>query len=337
MEIHYFQRYHTKENVATANTMLLLSRLYSHSTDKFFKFLKSQYFSDSFSPEISFRLQESSVNSVPDATISQPSFKIVVETKMYDWFHNDQLLNHLNSFGDEKCKVLLTIAPEPMSKEKLDVFTEKLKEYNKKQLYPVAHVNTTFEALANAVREVLDDRDYELQDILEDYYTYCNTDGLIPVNDSWKFMKMQLAGKTFQFNMSQNLYYDNAERGFRAHDYLGLYTQKSVRAIGKVTARITAVNEDGILKYEPEFGNLTEMRKTAIENAISDAESYGYDLKSVKHRYFFVEKFYETDFKKISPNAPWGSRVFDLTQVLESTDIPGTAELAELLRSKTWE
>ena len=48
MKIHYFQRYHEKENVATANTMLLLSRLYSYSSDKFFGFLKSEYFSDSF-------------------------------------------------------------------------------------------------------------------------------------------------------------------------------------------------------------------------------------------------------------------------------------------------
>lgn len=58
MKIHYFQRYHEKENVATANTMLLLSRLYSYSSDKFFRFLKSEYFSDSFNPEIVFTLQE---------------------------------------------------------------------------------------------------------------------------------------------------------------------------------------------------------------------------------------------------------------------------------------
>ena len=71
MKIHYFQRYHEKENVATANTMLLLSRLYSYSSDKFFGFLKSEYFSDSFNPEIVFTLQEKSVDSIPDATITQ--------------------------------------------------------------------------------------------------------------------------------------------------------------------------------------------------------------------------------------------------------------------------
>ena len=118
MRIHYFQRYHEKENVATANTMLLLSRLYSYSSDKFFRFLKSEYFSDSFNPEIIFTLQEKSVDSIPDATITQEGFKIVVETKMSDWFYEDQLLRHLNSFGDEKYKVMITLAPELMDENK---------------------------------------------------------------------------------------------------------------------------------------------------------------------------------------------------------------------------
>ena len=41
MNIHYFQRYHRKEDVATANTMLLLSRLYSYSPTVFYTFLKN--------------------------------------------------------------------------------------------------------------------------------------------------------------------------------------------------------------------------------------------------------------------------------------------------------
>ena len=35
MQIHYFQRYHSKENVDTSNTMLMLSRLYNYNADKF--------------------------------------------------------------------------------------------------------------------------------------------------------------------------------------------------------------------------------------------------------------------------------------------------------------
>lgn len=115
MNIHYFQRYHGKENVATANTMLLLSRLYQYSSNKFFRFLSSEFFSDSFDPDIVFNLQEKSVDSIPDATITQESFKIVVETKMSDWFYSGQLMRHLNSFGNENYKVMMTLAPELMA------------------------------------------------------------------------------------------------------------------------------------------------------------------------------------------------------------------------------
>lgn len=336
MNIHYFQRYHEKENVATANTMLLLSRFYSYSSDKFFRFLKTEYFSDSFNPEITFRLQEKSVDSIPDATITQESFKIVVETKMSDWFYNDQLLRHLNSFDDEKYKVMITLAPELMEEGKKADFEEKLKAYNEKQHHPVIHINTTFETLTNAISDVLDDRDYEMQDVLADYLNYCYTGGLIPVSDSWKYMRMQLAGTTLDFNVSANVYYDNAERGFRAHDTLGLYKNKSVRAIGKVIARITAIETEDGVKYNAEFGDLTDERKETIAKAMIDGDSHGYDLRTIEHRYFFVEKFYETDFKKITPRAPMGTRIFDLTQVLRTENIPTMEEIAERLKEETW-
>lgn len=336
MQIHYFQRYHEKENVATANTMLLLSRLYSYSSDKFFRFLKSEYFSDSFNPEIIFTLQEKSVDSIPDATITQESFKIVVETKMSDWFYEDQLLRHLNSFSDEKYKVMITLAPELMEEGKKAEFEEKLKAYNEKQTHPVIHINTTFEDMANAISDILDDRDYEMQDVLSDYLNYCYTNGLIPVSDSWKYLRMQLAGTTLNFNVSAGVYYDNAERGFRAHDFLGLYKNKSVRAVGKVIARITAVETEDGVKYNPEFGDLTDERKETIAKAMADGDSHGYDLRSIEHRYFFVDKFYETDFKKITPRAPMGTRIFDLTQVLGTEDIPETEELARRLTEETW-
>lgn len=336
MKIHYFQRYHTKENVATANTMLLLSRLYSYSSEKFFMFLKSEYFSDSFEPELVFTLQEKSLNSIPDATITQEGFKIVVETKLTDWFYSEQLMRHLKSFGDEKNKVMITLASELMSEDKHKDFEKLLKEYNATQMYPVIHINTTFELMANAIRDVIDDRDYEMKDVLEDYLNYCYKDGLIPVSDSWKYLRMQLAGTTIDFNISNNLYYDKAEHGFRAHDYLGLYKQKSVRAIGKIYARITAVETETGVKYTPEFGELSERHKQLIEKAMADGDSHGYDLRSIEHRYFFVEQFYETDFKKISPGGSMGTRIFDLSNLLGTDEMPDVEKIADLLKDKSW-
>lgn len=337
MKIHYFQRYHSKENVATANTMLLLSRLYSYSPNKFFRFLKSEFFPDSFEPEIVFTLQEKSESSIPDATITQGGFKIIVETKLSDWFYSDQLVRHLQAFTDEKCKVMITLAPEPMAEDKLSRFQAVLKEYNTGKSTPIIHINTTFENLANAINKVIDDHDYEMQAVLDDYLDYCYNDNLITVSDAWKIMRVQLAGTTFDFNVREGVYYDGAEHGFRPHDYLGLYTNKSVRAIGKVCARIVAIPTAQGMEYNVEYGELTDERKQKIHNAIEDAVSYGYDLSSIKHRYFFVDQFYETDFKKSTLYPPRGTRIFDLSSILEMSELPSTEEIAELLRKKTWE
>lgn len=336
MRIHYFQRYHQKENVATANTMLLLSRLYAYSPNKFFRLLKSEFFLDSFEPEIFFNLQEKSEGSVPDATITQEGFKVVVETKMTDWFHSDQLENHLKAFRDEKNRILITISSELMEKTKLDTFNKNLQMNNNIPEHPFIHINTTFEKLANAIEDVIDDRDDEMKKILEDYRDYCYHDGLIPILDSWKYLRMQLAGTTLDFNKENNIYYDNAERPFRPHDYLGLYKQKSLRLIGKICAIATAAEDNGEIVYEAELGELTEERKQLINKAIQEGFTFGYNLKAFKHRYFFVDKFYETDFKKVSKGGAMGTRIFDLTEILQTEEIPETEKIAELLKSKTW-
>lgn len=130
MKIHYFQRYHEKENVATANTMLLLSRVYAYSPNKFFRLLKSELLDpdcilDSFEPEMTFELQAKSEASIPDAVISQNSFKIVVETKIPSCFNEDQLLRHLGSFNNEYYKIMLTLASAPMAENIKMIFNPK--------------------------------------------------------------------------------------------------------------------------------------------------------------------------------------------------------------------
>lgn len=339
MKIHYFQRYHKGEDVATANTMLLLSRLYSYSPDIFFKFLKDQYFGDiAFEPELSFVLQDKSEGggSIPDATITQPSFKLVIETKMTDWFHPDQLIKHLRKFKNEEYKVLITLSSELMEQKKKESIDKAIMKYNTEKHTHIIHVNTTFELLAQGIQNVITDRDYEMQDVLEDYRDYCYNDKLIIVSDAWKKMRMQLAGTTFDFNISSNVYYDNIDRGFSPHDYLSLYKEKSIRAVGKITAIITAVCKNGELQYNVERGDLTEERKQKIDNAIEDSKRYGYVLDAT--RYFFVEKFYLTNFPKITKGPSMGTRVFDLKEVLQIEEdfLPDTSEIAELLKHKSW-
>ena len=62
-----------------------------------------------------------------------------------------------------------------MKKETLSEFETKLKEYNRKNnpKSPIRHINTTFEELINAIQATIDDRDYKMQDVLDDYLNYC--------------------------------------------------------------------------------------------------------------------------------------------------------------------
>ncbi len=338
MKVHYFQRYYEKENVATANTMLLLSRLYSYSTQKFFNLLKSELFFQfaDFEPETAFEMQKKWGDAVPDAEISQPSFKLVIETKRSDWFHADQLMRHLAAFHDERYKVLMTLAPVPMNPNKKAETEHQLETYNASQKYPVRHLNLTFDRLASAVQDVIDERDYEMQEVLADYRDYCNEAGLIANYDAWKYLRMQLAGDTIAFNIKENLYYDNAFRHFRPHKYLGLYRKKAVRAIGKLCAMITTEDTPQGIHYHSELGELTEERKAKILLAIEDGKQYGYELLSQKQRFFFVEQFYETDFRKTSPGPSMGTRIFDLTAVLGVEKLPDVQTIAGLLKEKTW-
>ena len=106
--------------------MLLLSRLYSYSSDVF-RVFESGVFLWDFNPEIIFTYckKECWKYSRCNHYTWGELWQIVVETKMSDWFYEDQLLRHLNSFSDEKYKVMITLAPELMEEGKKAAFEEK--------------------------------------------------------------------------------------------------------------------------------------------------------------------------------------------------------------------
>lgn len=340
MQIHYFQRYHSKENVDTSNTMLMLSRLYNYNADKFFSMLNTLILQEDESPEIAFDLQVAGDDSVPDAIISQKSFKIVVETKLYNQFGKQQLVNHLKQFGSEDIKVLLTLDPKPM---KQDLFAEmalEVKKYNteniKQLIHPIKHVNLTFEQLVEAMEDIIDDRDTEIVSVLDDFKKYCFDEKLIP--DSYKWMRAIVAGTTFEDNTELNLFYDQESRKFSEHGYIGLYKDKSIRAIGKLKKTIIAVEEDNEMKYRTETGDAaTPDEISRINEAIRRAEDYGYNLRTISHRYFMVEKFYPIDFRKSSKNPIQKSKFFNLAEMFGYKTMPDTEIIAKDLDGRTWE
>ena len=340
MQIHYFQRYYAKENVETANTMLMLSRLYQYNADKFFSMLKLLILGEDENPEITFDLQVIGDQSVPDAVISQKSFKIVVETKLHNQFDKKQLMNHLSQFGAENMKVLMTLDPRPMNDKLKDELEHDLKQYNNENrirlVSPIKHVNLTFEQLVEAMEESIDERDTEIAAILDDFRKYCFEEKLIP--DGYKYMRAVVAGTTFDDNMELNLFYDQESRKSSDHGYIGLYKNKSVRAIGKLKKTIIAVETDGKMSYKAEKGeDPTQEEIDRINEAVRRADGYGYNLHTVSHRYFMVDKFYPIDFRKSSKNPIQKSKFFNLAEMFHYKTMPDIAKIASDLDGRFWE
>ena len=341
MNIHYFQRYHSKENVETSNTLLMLSRLYNFSPDKFFMLLNNLFFGESQSPEISFELQHVGKGSVPDAVIKQPSFKIVVETKLNNQFDKEQLVNDEYELEDGE------VQEDGEINENNDNENTNTTSKTEDSIIPISsndkicidnkgirHINITFKQLVDEIETNYEDTD--ISDIVEDFKQYCIYEGLIPNNERW--LRAIVAGITFDLNTKYSIYYDNAERGYTEFGYLGLYKEKSVRAIGKLEdVLVVSYQNDEILIESESKKDITDELKNKIETVIKEALLLGHDLKNGKHNFFVVEKFYETDFYKSTKNPIQKSKYFDLTEIFKTENLPNTKEISEFLKNKSWE
>lgn len=332
-KIHYFQRYSQKENVATNNTLLLFSRLYNHSLHKFNNFLNGllELGEESINVGLEFSQQEKNEESIPDGIFYQESFKVAIETKMGKHFDELQLINHLNTFEKiEGKKVLIGLSPIFMDENLKRKIIKISQETNN-----VIFKNLTFKQIINTFREILEDYEFELHNIIDDYEEYCNQSGLIKET---KFkMRIVPCGDSFELNKKHNVYFCPEKRGYSDHRYIGIYKNKSVGAIGKIKNIVVAklLNSELIIKEKKTI--LSEDQKENIINIINESkEVYGWNI-SKDHRFFIVEQFYPTDFKKSSKGGIQGARFKNLKEILNvEGNLPKTEKIAELLNKENW-
>ena len=235
---------------------------------------------------------------------------------------------------------MLTLDPKPMKPQLFDELAVELKKYNSENatrlIRPIKHVNLTFEQLVAAMEDIVDDRDTEIIAVLDDFKKYCFDEKLIP--DGYKWMRAIVAGTTFQDNMDLDLFYDQESRKFSEHGYIGLYKDKSIRAIGKLKKTIITVENNGSMTYRAESGaEPTADEIERINEAIRRADHYGYNLRTISHRYFIVEKFYPMDFRKSSKNPIQKSKFFNLADMFGYKTMPNTDVIANDLNGRTWE
>ena len=344
--IHYFQRYHSKENVHTANAFLLINRLFQYKPQYFYSFLDALVEDEQY--EYNFRLnmtlqaksEQKKGSTIPDAMVVQYGYRLCVEAKIGDLFYIEQIKGHLNSFNelDTKYKIFLTLSNENECrigkeiKNLVDDFNKEKGLFNEER---VIYKHLTFEKLIETIGSFLSDRDYDFADILDDYREYCTEQGLI--DNRYQLMKAYATGDTLAINKKLNLYYRKSTDNIKA-DLLGLYNNKRIVAIGRIYKIVKAYMPDGelIIKDEESVTN-DECQK--IKEAILDADNYGYNLRTIEHNFFLVENFEDCNFIKTSKGGLLGGKLFELESSYDIENIKKKTlqEIANELSQKTWE
>lgn len=325
-DIHYFQRYTSRENAVTNATLHLFSRIYEHSTKRL-KDLLNEVFDADMPLGVEIRQQTRSSESVPDGFIAQAQVRIAIETKVDAGVSSGQLERHLKALGEGGEHYLLLLTKHEPNR------TELARVAVAAQQARVKFVSCTFEELCAHLGKSVRDFELNLKPIVDDFIAYCDDMDLLP--DRRALMRVVPCSQSFTQNRAYGIYYHPTSRGYTKQQFIGVYRDKSVRLIGEVKSVFDCTLAGGVLSKTLVSGANTDEFDAKIIAMIGDTQrQVGWDISS-GHRFFCCGEFVETDYRKVSPYGIQGARVHDVSDFLkEAKTLVG---LADLLRQKTWE
>lgn len=334
-KLHYFQRYDSKENWVTNATLLLLSRLYHYNRLKFETIINSILVDSNLSLNIGvdFSQQQWGQNSVVDGVISQESFKVVIETKLYDNFSTDQLIRHLDAFNNGYSQRILLA----LSKRKVDnnIKSEIIKTLQDEKYKDVKFASTTYEDIYQIISSNLSEYDLEMKEIVDDYIALCSEHGLTNIEN--RTMLAFTAGESLAENFKYNIYYDPITRNHNSKfKYIGLYANKAIVAVGKLEKIVCCDYVDGKLVSTNgyDLDKLSKEEYRRIKETIENTEYY--DLEHA-NKFFLVDNFYRTNFIKTSFSSVRAKRYFWLDEVEGFKDGMTAQQVAKILDGQTFE
>lgn len=136
-------------------------------------------------------------------------------------------------------------------------------------------------------------------------------------------------------NGKLHLHHEPARRKRKDHPFIGVYASKAVRYVGRVEAIAVVPTPPGAAREE--LGRLTDAHRARIDAAI--LESPPFDLTAEPHRFYLVDRFVPTDFKKASPGPVRRVAYLDLAELVPGFDghaADATDTLARLLEGRSF-
>lgn len=335
-EVTRFPHYHQAENVVTNHVMVMLRTLYNVSP-KLLEALLRALCADEVTVGPRFSQQVAGAHSVPDGLILQEPLAVFVETKLGSTINADQLQRH--------CRTIVDRLPGRTGSFLISLTSGQAKQTLPGEVAAMARENgitvvpATFGELVTQVAE-LPVTDLALREVLQEFADFIFAQGLVPRQE--QFMVAMLTGTSWQDNLAHGVYYEPVDRSpkWRRAAFLGLYHDKQVSHIGRIVVAVAAVQDNlGVITFdEPETGTLDDVRRQAIRDVIEAAQAYYPGLEGSRHRYYVVDAFTPTDFRKVSPGGMMGHRYFDIEDISGrrlSSGAPGSSA-AQALNGHTF-
>lgn len=310
--ISYFQRYSQRENHVTNNTLLVLRHLYQSAPAKLEQVV-SELVGQDVQLGLDFHQQTRGSASVPDGLISQAPFRLFFETKLGPSLDRDQILRHVKSIADERTPAtgeafLVGLSTESMPAAEREVLAAAAKEQG------VVFAATTFADLVAALDAACAPHDVALRAVLDDFNEFLASENLLFQSDDW--MLVVPCGISLAENQRFGIYYDGVDRPKRSPcAFLGCYSEKAVRLVGRITSVLACRYADGVAEViEAERGVASEEALKRIA-AIVEATSY-YDLRSQPQRYYVVDAFAPTNLIKRDKGPIRGAQYLQISPLL---------------------
>jgi len=137
-------------------------------------------------------------------------------------------------------------------------------------------------------------------------------------------------------NLEYGIYYDLIFRNnHTAFKYIGLYTDKTIIAVGELKKIVKCEYENNEL-VPIDGENLNNLTLDERDRLIRMMENAQHDVDK-NHKFYFVDKFYQTSFVKISAYGIQSKKYFWLDEISGFREGMSAEELASLLNNKTWE
>jgi hypothetical protein len=261
----------------------------------------------------------------------QAPLRIYIETKRDGELDADQVRRHLEGIAADGSKggdFLIGITKEQIAEVDRNALATVARDKG------IIFAAVTFSQIAEALKQQCAPYESDLSAIVDDYESYLDEEGLL--EERGRRLLVFPCGTSIEDNARFGLYNEPRSRPCRASSFIGVYTLRTVRYVGKVEAIAVASFENGIVNFLQEAGQLTDQHKERIKAAV-DAMTY-YPLRE-PHRHYVVDHFAPTDLRKDTPGGIRGAVYLDLPKILSSYDRRTTfttEELAAALNGRSW-